>query len=133
MELNIMNAAERSARSNSGVRSDFGEFAANGFQSELETALDSRSGIQQNGTDILGGYSEAFVAVSPKITEKIKNDPEYSAELSQKLNALLKRQGEDLKKLRGHRRQKRRHLAALFLFQGTGGPPPHRRGAESRR
>lgn len=97
MELNIMNAAERSARSNSGVRSDFGEFAANGFQSELETALDSRSGIQQNGTDILGGYSEAFVAVSPKITEKIKNDPEYSAELSQKLNALLKRQGEDLK------------------------------------
>ena len=97
MELNITNAAERPAFSNSGVSSDFGEFAAGGFQSELETALDSRSGIPQNGTDILGGYSEAFVAVSPKITEKLKNDPEYSAELSQKLNALLRRQGEDMK------------------------------------
>lgn len=101
MELNITNAAERPAFSNSGVRSDFGEFSADGFQSELETALDSRSGIPQNSTDIFGGYgggySEAFVAVSPKITEKLKNDPEYSAELFQKLNALLRRQGEDMK------------------------------------
>lgn len=72
-----------------------------GFRSELSSALDSRSGILQNSADIFGmyggGYSEAFVAVSPKITEKIRNDPEYSEELSPKLNALLKNQGENLK------------------------------------
>lgn len=97
MRAGAISEFERMFPVNSDIRgdtsgSDFGE-----FRSDLDNILNVHKDISENNTDLFGGYSEAFIAVSPKITEKIKNDPEYSEELSQKLNALLKQQGENLK------------------------------------
>lgn len=93
MDIYIGNVGERTASAPSGTRADDGGL----FRSELADALGSHSESSEGLPDYFGGYSDAFVVVSPKLEEKLSNDPEYSEQLSQKLNALLKSQGESLK------------------------------------
>ena len=97
MRSNAISEFERSFPTNSDFRSDTSGAAFGEFRSELDSVLNIHTNISENNADLFGGYSEAFTVVSPRIIEKIKNDPEYSEELSQKLNALLKRQGESIK------------------------------------
>ncbi len=66
-----------------------------GFQSELAGALGKRSGIAGDTGDNFCGYPG--VVISPKIEEKLRSDPEYSEQLSQKLKELLHGQSESLK------------------------------------
>lgn len=92
MEIYIGNIGQ-TAFAGSGTRAD-----DNGlFRSELADALGSRSESSEGLPGYFGGYSDAFVIVSPKIEEKLQSDPEYSEQLSQKLRELLKSRGESLK------------------------------------
>lgn len=93
MEFYIGNVSERTASALSDVRaSDGGK-----FQSELAGALGKRSETSADINDYFCGYRGAFVVISPKIEEKLHSDPEYSEQLSQKFEDLLKKQGECLK------------------------------------
>ncbi len=93
MEFYIGNVSERAASASSGIRTP----DCNEFQSELAGALDKLSQASDNTADYFCGYRGAFVVISPKIEEKLHSDPEYSEKLSQKLEELLKKQGECLK------------------------------------
>ncbi len=93
MEFYIGNVSERTASAQSNICvSDGGE-----FRSELASALGNLSQTSDNTAGYFCGYQGAFVVISPKIEEKLHNDPEYSEQLTQKLKDLLKRQGECLK------------------------------------
>lgn len=94
MDFNIGSIADRAAPAATGANTSDGGL----FQSELSDALLCK---QSDDTDrfpcYFEGYSDQFVVFSPKIEEKLRNDPEYSEQLSQKIKELLKSQGESLK------------------------------------
>ena len=52
-------------------------------------------GLFQN--ELVSALGKQMVVISPKIEAKMKNDPEYSEELSQKLNELLQSQGKSMR------------------------------------
>lgn len=76
-----------------------GNYAANTgeFQSELNNALGNQTNDLSGFPGYFGGYSDAYVVISPKIEEKLINDPEYYEQLSQKLEELLRGQGENMR------------------------------------
>ncbi len=93
MKFYIGSVSERTASARSNIcASDGGE-----FQSELAGALGKLAQASDDPADHFCGYQGAFVVISPKIEEKLHSDPEYSEQLSQKLEELLKKQGECLK------------------------------------
>lgn len=93
MEFYIGNVSDRTASMPSGnYAADTGE-----FQNELNSALGNQTNEPSEFPIYFGGYSDSFVVISPKIEEKLVNDPEYSEQLSQKLEELLRGQGESMK------------------------------------
>lgn len=93
MEFYITNVADLTSPVPSGnYAADTGE-----FQSELDNALGSQTNDPSGFPGYLSGYSDAFVVISPRIEEKLVSDPEYSEQLSQKLEELLRGQGESMK------------------------------------
>ena len=74
------------------------------FQSELNDAIDKQSvSLRENSGKRLGCFGgdtageTPMVVISRGIEEKMRNDPEYSEEISQKLNELLQNQGKSIK------------------------------------
>ena len=67
------------------------------FQSELDNAIEKQSDNSGECSGYFGGCWNPMVVISPKIEEKMRNDPEYSEELSQKLNELLHGRGRSAK------------------------------------
>lgn len=68
-----------------------------GFGAELAEALEKHSDSSENTGTYFAGYTNAFVVISPKTEEKLLSDPEYSEQLSQKLEELLHSQGQSMK------------------------------------
>lgn len=92
MELYAASVTEQTAPVLPDIRTSDG----GAFQKELAGALGKRSGLTDDTAGYCCGYQSAFVVISPRIEEKLRADPEYSEQLSQKLSDILKKQGECL-------------------------------------
>ena len=93
MEFYIGNVSDRTASMPSGNNAA----GTDEFQSALDNAIGGQTNDPSGFPGYFGGYSGAFVVISPKIEEKLASDPEYSEQLSQKLEELLHSQGESMK------------------------------------
>ena len=90
MELYIEGTADRTVSAALTSRASDGGL----FQSELADAVSRQSEPSENSDGChIGKRSGSMVVISPKLEEKLRDDPEYCEELSQKLNELLQSQG----------------------------------------
>lgn len=93
MEFFIGDVTERTISASSTAQYSDGGL----FRSELAGAVGKQSDNLGINSDYFGGASNPMVVISPKIEEKMRNDPDFSEELSQKLNELLHNQGKSIK------------------------------------